>query len=639
MSRQDGVVYAACMLLSVAAALVLGKDLNWDQLSYHFYAGYSAVEPRFGSDYFAGSAQGYLNPYSHLPFFLMVREGLSPLIIMSVLALWHGLNLVLVYEITGLLYGAEARPHGLAVRLLAVFFAFANPVFLTELGSTFNEISTGVLILAGWFLLLRQFSAPRRGQTMLAGALIGAAVALKLTNLLFVAGALSLVLMAPGGSRHRVHALLLFALGGMLGAVLAGGWWAWQLWQHLGNPLFPLFNDVFRSPHYVQEALKHYRFIPDSAAQLLLKPFTMTLPEAGVHIETIAPDLRYAALTGLLGWYGLQLGRRGLGKLSAPGATPPQVAPRDWSFAAFTLSVLLSWAVWTLVSGNSRYFLPMGTLAAVLLAVLLGRCAGRPKLLMRVAGVLVLGQCFLIFSVPTPRWSAVAAGTAWFELDIPEQLKRQPTLHISLNVQPASFLVPFLAPGSGMMNPTGMFVVDENPTTRALMARHAGRIRVLQRFMQTDKVSKERMNIALVRFGLEADLGACLTIRFRNSRPVELRSPHQYFLSCATRPLPWSAQRVEAFKQTRRRASALFARMEALCPARFQPAGLVTESDGVDFWRTYSNTDTVLRHLGSQGRISYANLFTNRDHAELGPIALLEKELPPRSTLCPPLKR
>src|ERR1700680_1029369 len=74
-------VYFACVALALACNCVLGKDMAWDTLNYHLYSGFSALNDRFGQDYFAAGPLAYLNPYAYVPFYGMVRAGLPALVI------------------------------------------------------------------------------------------------------------------------------------------------------------------------------------------------------------------------------------------------------------------------------------------------------------------------------------------------------------------------------------------------------------------------------------------------------------------------------------------------------------------------------------------------------------------------------
>ena len=82
-------VYVACTLLALVTNYLLGKDMAWDTQNYQFYAGFSAVNDRFAQDYFAAGPPSYFNPYAYVPFYALVRAGLSPLEISSALAVAH----------------------------------------------------------------------------------------------------------------------------------------------------------------------------------------------------------------------------------------------------------------------------------------------------------------------------------------------------------------------------------------------------------------------------------------------------------------------------------------------------------------------------------------------------------------------
>src|ERR1700722_12163852 len=92
-------VYFACVVLALACNYVLGKDMAWDTLNYHLYLGYSALNDRFGQDYFAAGSLAYLNPYAYAPFYAMVHAGLPALVICSIFATVHSIILWLTFEL------------------------------------------------------------------------------------------------------------------------------------------------------------------------------------------------------------------------------------------------------------------------------------------------------------------------------------------------------------------------------------------------------------------------------------------------------------------------------------------------------------------------------------------------------------
>jgi hypothetical protein len=68
-------VFGLPAVVCAAWSLYAGKDVNWDLLNYHYYLPYELLGMRLEQDFFAASAQSYLNPLGYLPFYLMVSHG------------------------------------------------------------------------------------------------------------------------------------------------------------------------------------------------------------------------------------------------------------------------------------------------------------------------------------------------------------------------------------------------------------------------------------------------------------------------------------------------------------------------------------------------------------------------------------
>src|SRR5260370_20383586 len=98
--------------------------------------------------------------------------------------------------------------------------------------------------------------------------LIGGAVGLKLTKMIFFLGGGASLLFAA----RPLMALSYFAIGGAIGGLTTGGAWAWTLWQELGNPVFPFYNTIFRSPEAPLEAMADGRFMPHNLWEAFAYP-------------------------------------------------------------------------------------------------------------------------------------------------------------------------------------------------------------------------------------------------------------------------------------------------------------------------------------------------------------------------------
>ena len=168
-------VYVACTVLALVTNYLLGQDMAWDTLNYQFYAGFSAVNDRFAQDYFAAGPPSYFNPYAYVPFYALVRAGLSPLEISTALAIAHSVILWLTFELAVCVCPSDDR----RVRMTRLVFAqslltFVNPILVQQIGSSYADITTAELALAGWLLLAGSCAvrAPRATALVVCGGLL-----------------------------------------------------------------------------------------------------------------------------------------------------------------------------------------------------------------------------------------------------------------------------------------------------------------------------------------------------------------------------------------------------------------------------------------------------------------------------------
>ena len=242
--------------LALAGAIYtwfIGEDVNWDWQNYHEYNVWAVINGRYGVDALPAGFQTYFNPAVYFPVYYL--RHLLPLPYgLMIMGAVHGLNLLLIYFLVRVLLREAATASAIGASIL---IAAVGPMTLSEVGTSFSDILTALPILAGCVLIL---SADRshHGRYVLAGLLIGAAVGLKLTNVVYALGAAAAVLAAS----RPLQATLCLGVGGAVGALATGGAWGLMLWREMGNPIFPLFNAVFQSPELVPMNIMDWQFLP-----------------------------------------------------------------------------------------------------------------------------------------------------------------------------------------------------------------------------------------------------------------------------------------------------------------------------------------------------------------------------------------
>jgi hypothetical protein len=631
-------VYAACTVAAVALNLFLGKDMAWDALHYHFYAGFSALNDRFGQDYFAAGAQSYFNPYAYVPFYVLANSGLPGVAVSSVLALMHSVVLWLTYELACEVCPSKDSNDRFLFGLFAIVLACMNPVLLQQIGSSFADITTAEIVLAGWLLLARAVQRPNMKLVVFAAFLLGCATALKPTNAIHALAGVFLVAFLPSPFLYRIRSLFYFGATVGIGFVLTAAPWSYRLAKCFGNPMFPLLNNIFKSPEFTTAPLKHYRFIPDSLTDALLRPFTMLSTSSMVHEELTSPDIRYALLLSVSLILAIARIWQSI-KRPASGrevASPHNAANRVLAGLAFAFA--FDWVIWLLGSGNSRYFIPMACIAAVVAAGLLFRLlADHPvgrncillTLLVAQGAQLCLGAEF--------RWNPSPWEGHWFNVETPQKLVSQPDLYLSIGMQSNSFIVPFLAKGSGLINFSGGYALGPDGANasrvRAMIARSSPRLRVLvsgDRIYEDSRLLAPRrsdVDDALSTFGLLVDMKDCETFTVKGLRPtawrplgttipvpVEFDSKLRYSSHLVTCHLIADTRDKSQEMSARRAVDIVLDRLEDACPALFQPRRPQTEHVNQLWFRTYPSTD--LTAWVARGEVKFVDAIRG-DHQDI----------------------
>jgi hypothetical protein len=543
----------------------------------------------------------------------------------------------LTYELTVSMLPSDNPRLRVAAGACAALFALANPILIEQLGSSYADIITAEIVLAGWLLLVHALRIPSAARVLGAGLLLGAASALKLTNSLHALSACVMVLFLPTGWRGKTRLSLAFIAALAVSFAVIAAPWAMRLEQHFGNPFFPLLNNVFRSPHFPATPLADYRFVPSSLSEALLRPFAIALPVTMVDDEYASPDIRYAvlsvlALIALVGWWW-----RLLRAPHEPGFGG-QGGSAQGPFAALACAFLLDWALWLRASANGRYFLAMACVGGALAVVLACRIlAAQPRALASLVIAVFVIQGVQVALGTRYRTSASWDGGPWFEVSVPTALK-SPALYFLMGDQSNSFIAPFLDPHSAFVNLDGAYALGPDGANgahiRSLMQEYAGHVRVVEmenpfKLKPLEELPElAHVNYTLANFGLRADTSDCSTITVQDIRartrkvlpgtlPINLpqlagrvlrvpQSPDGYLIACRVVPDP--ASRV-ALANAEREPNLIFNRMEDECPQLFQPLRPLTkvygDGHGGHIWaREYPVTDLTALLSGGYLRIA-----------------------------------
>src|SRR6185436_4804061 len=297
---------ALAIVLAGIASIALRQDSNWDLQNYHLYNAWAFVHNRFGLDWAPAQLQSFYSPLLDLPFYALLAADVPPRLIAFALAIPTGIAWYFFARIVATLF-ADA-PIGVRGRAIvaAIAIGVTAPMPVSLIGLTMNDWYPAAFVMAALWLLVRDGAAPSARTLLAAGALVGAAAGLKLTGSIYCVGLVGGLLAAGGGWQVRVRAALIAGIAMAVTLAITAGPWMWLMYERYGNPLFPYFNDVFRSPWGDPVAYAATRFGPSSPLEWLVFPFMLLwklqdyVSEA--EFRDARPALLYALALASIAW-------------------------------------------------------------------------------------------------------------------------------------------------------------------------------------------------------------------------------------------------------------------------------------------------------------------------------------------------
>ncbi len=279
---------------------------------------------------------------------------------------------------------------------------------------------------------------------------MGTAGGLKLTACVY-APALALGLFAAIGPwRQRMAGAVVFCACWLAAFAIVDGWWAAHLWARFATPMFPMMNDLFRSPWAASVSGRDTRFLPRNVVQALFYPFWWLNGHPFVASETGVRDWHFAlaylaivalAVRALVRW------RR------------ERVAPDPRIVLVFVFCTV-GFAVWEAEFSILRYAVPLEALTGVVIVAALRSALPRRRALQGAALALV----FLGATSGWPGWGRIGVdrGTI-FAVHAP----RLPDHSVvAVASKPIGFVLPFLRGRDSAF----VGVVDLSPGTRMYRA-------------------------------------------------------------------------------------------------------------------------------------------------------------------------
>ena len=258
------VFFACIFIFSAFLHVKLGMDSFWDTLNYHVFLGWSFVIFQYGEFGAAAQYHSYLNPLiDGINYFSFYT---SPYIGAAVHSLFY---LLLAYILFKLII--EIIDEDVKLPLLSAvgcIVGITGAMTISLFGSWTNENIVAVPVLTGLYALLRGIKHEDFILLFSSGIFFGVAAGLKLTATHYVVGAFfACLIFFP---RIKLVLALIIGLGTVF--LLVDGYFMYLRWEFTGNPIFPLANNIFKSPYYPEIWKSFSRFEPSKTLYYLSLP-------------------------------------------------------------------------------------------------------------------------------------------------------------------------------------------------------------------------------------------------------------------------------------------------------------------------------------------------------------------------------
>ncbi len=242
---------------------------DWDAASAHSYLGQALFRGWYQDDWLVAANGGtYLWPITNILLFLPRYFGFPQIgnFLITVSVVYLTINLLL--RISKLVFNTQISRSQIH---FAVILSVLSPYWLAELGTTLSSWVSVPLVLAGLFYLLRyQNEGFSKGNLFLSGVTLGLSFALRQTNVIYVLSSLVLLIIftigSPPSLQQKIKHFLYFISGIFVGIIPIIPWWMFTYFS-TGNPVFPFYNNIFKSQYYSLENFKDSRWewsVPNS---------------------------------------------------------------------------------------------------------------------------------------------------------------------------------------------------------------------------------------------------------------------------------------------------------------------------------------------------------------------------------------
>lgn len=494
-------------LIIAFISLRLGQDTNGDVWNYHWYNAWSYINDRLTYDIGPAGAHSYLNPYLDTIYYLSIT---------TLRAKAHAL-------IFGFLQGLVAYPIYYIVNnhikniytssLITAICVLGSTFFLGELGQSMQDNSVSLLILTSLAIIYASVYKDNSKLLFLAGLIIGIATGLKLTSAIYLVSLGIITLLFKERKIGKVIKVsIIYSVSSLVGILLSTGHWFYKLYINYGNPVFPFYNNIFKSPFASIDpyATRHMYFFQEKGIESLFYPFFFS-----EHTEKIAS----AANAGTFVLYTPMLVF-----ILAPIALILKINKKV-EYRKFLLLVVFwftSYFIWQKFFGVYRYAMPndLITPLVIFLSVkeIISSLTEKTIIRKYIPITLTILLVSLNFNKGIPTWGRGNMTNPYFSGDIPKNLEQAKVIFTFSN--PSGWIIPIINPKGHVIGLGDMLFNYGTEKYWGLYNNYTDNSHSTDKYAVFDRaqpIDFQKANLKLSRYNLIIDNNNCLNFEVKMS--------------------------------------------------------------------------------------------------------------------------
>lgn len=252
--KTDICIFLILWLFYSAISMINPVMPDWDWMNYYNYSAWAVLNDRFNVDFFVANSRTCVNPLCNLiNYLLMTKLNNHPMVFFTLTSLDMSFLMFFAYKIINCLT-AEITKSWLKNTFLifSLLFVCYSPLVINESDFSRSDAFVGAFLLAGFYLFIKNYfnvsQSKSKGWLIASGVLFGVALGLKLSVYSYVVALAVLFFVFESDFKQKLKKFCLWGIGVFVAFFAVDGWWIAKCWSVFKNPLFPYFNNIFRSP-------------------------------------------------------------------------------------------------------------------------------------------------------------------------------------------------------------------------------------------------------------------------------------------------------------------------------------------------------------------------------------------------------